>query len=701
MPNDSNYENYVVDSHRSLYATMLRNTSNTSYPLTYYTGYYAGGSPTVMGPHPMDVAQDLSTGNLWQYTGTAWVAPSWNSAITFYLGGATTVCERLKSADTKLPDTLTLYSGDDPMVPADLMLSGNDLAIKHDIGNYSVQVNVFRQDVTTDTVVDVPFPEGYIISTDDGDWTILKNFNEYAGFDYCTIALTWTNTAGGIGPQTLNFVTSGEVDLMISSAIESSGSGGSIDSGAVMEIVSNYAAPKAVEIVDSTSTSAYIPVLSGGYYYTYTQPISALRVDSVMNVPNPAVINFIPNDVITSVTLTYNVTPIWNESWDEIIGYETKDITLLPNGSGAYVFAPGDDYEWYNVFGYDGQASGWLSGGSIVCSKVSGTWVISASNVTETMWHAGTGEDTRVLNGIIASAVDAPELSWDITDNVYVYARSYTDEMGWFDVDDHTTAVNTILSFDLNIPASVNYLNADSLVPKNGQETRYTFLQGAAAIQTIVNSGGSYIPPYEEAINALSGAAIIKNQPFSTTLEYSSEPQDFKHVTTLTFTSNGGCVINARGTDYYDIEGGEATITVSGDHIRCVRSGINGSQDTRTIDIGPEGILIDGVDYTQHRDTTSAAWVGEGDEPTEEAYGLLDYINKNLYLKCTTPLDFLGIPAVQQGASISVEFSLAEENLVTLPSLPFYGVYPVDTGVNYLITVTANCVVCAERTINE
>ena len=697
MPNDSNYEYYVVDSSQSRYATALRKAHTTSHTLSFYTGYYAGGLPVVLLPQPFDVAQDLSTGNIWQYTGTSWVAPSWNSAITFYLGAATTVCERIKSPDTKISENIELYTGTDPKVPADLALSDNDLAIKHNLANYSIQVGVFRQDSTTDTVVEVPFPEGYIISTEDGNWTILKNFNDYAGFDFCTVALTWTTNINGAG-QYLEFITSAEAADLIDETLTS---GGYATSEYVNEAIASAGAQGAIAIVDSTSTSAYIPVLSGGYYYTYTQPISALRVDSVMNVPNPAVINFIPNDAITSVTLTYNVAPIWNEDWDGIIGYETKDITLLPNGSGAYVFAPGDDYEWYNVTGGEGQASGWFSGGSIVCSKVSGTWVISAGNVTETMWHEGSIEGTRVLDGVIASAVDAPELSWDIADNVYIYARSYTDEMGWQDVDDHAIAVNAVLSFDLNIPASVNYLNADSLVPKNGQETRYTFLQGAAAIQTIVSSGGSYTPPYEGAINALSSAAVIKNQPFSTTLEYSDEGEDFRKVTTLTFTSDGGCVINARGTDYYETEGGEATITVNGGNISCVRSSINDSQPTRTIVISPEGILIDGVDYTQQRDTTSITWVGDTDEAPGEPYGLFEYTNKNLYLTCTAPLEFLGIPEVQQGASISVEFSLAEVHMVDLPTLPFYGVYPVDTDVDYLITVTANCVVCAERTINE
>ena len=38
-------------------------------------------------------------------------------------------------------------------------------------------------------------------------------------------------------------------------------------------------------IVDSTTTSAYIPVLSGGVQYLYTQPLTTLNIDSAVNSP--------------------------------------------------------------------------------------------------------------------------------------------------------------------------------------------------------------------------------------------------------------------------------------------------------------------------------------------------------------------------------------------------------------------------------
>lgn len=191
----------------------------TSSTVTFYTGYYAGGKPTVLSANPFDVAQDLSTGNLWQYTGAAWVAPSWQTSITIWLGAAESVCQRLHSEDTRIPDTVHVYSGTEGAVPPELALTADDLAIKHDVGNYNLNVNVLRKDVTTDTFVDVPFPEGYVVTTEDGNWTVLKNFNKCVGYDYATVSLAWTTTADGQGPQSVNYVTSSGAQTIASSVV--------------------------------------------------------------------------------------------------------------------------------------------------------------------------------------------------------------------------------------------------------------------------------------------------------------------------------------------------------------------------------------------------------------------------------------------------------------------------------------------------
>ena len=239
----------------------------TSSTVTFYKGFYTGGTPTVLSANPFDVAQDLSTGNLWQYTGNAWVAPSWQTSITFWLAGGTTVCERLQAEDTKIPATIHVYYGTDEHVPAELALSADDLAIQHNVGNYNLHVNVLRQDATTDTVVDVPFPEGYIISTDDGDWTILKNFTQCVGYDYATVSLAWTTTADGTGPQSVDYVTSSGATIIASTVV----SGALVEyptSSAVEQMISSGGVISGALISGmpfSTTVNAGTLTLSGAY----------------------------------------------------------------------------------------------------------------------------------------------------------------------------------------------------------------------------------------------------------------------------------------------------------------------------------------------------------------------------------------------------------------------------------------------------
>lgn len=165
--------------------------------LQLYKGYYGGSTPTELDPQPFDVAQDLSTGNLWQYTGSIWLAPSWTTNIDIELGAAETVCERIASAETVIPPGVSLYDGTSEQVPTSLQLSGFDLVIKHNVGNYRISISVYRHDPISETVVQVPFPVGNIVSTEDGNWTALKDFNVRAGFDPCSITLTFAPANNG------------------------------------------------------------------------------------------------------------------------------------------------------------------------------------------------------------------------------------------------------------------------------------------------------------------------------------------------------------------------------------------------------------------------------------------------------------------------------------------------------------------------
>ena len=191
--------------------------------LQLYKGYYSGDYPVVDNPQPFDVAQDLSTGNLWQYNGDSWVAPSWSSSITCWLGSSDTVCGRLESPNTTIPSSLQCYPGNNEQVPAELNLSADDLAIHHTVGNYNVKVSVFRTDAVSGVIVEVPFPEDSVISTEDGEWTILKRFNRVVGYDFCTVNLTFVSFGNAVGFPTVEFLTSSTAAPIVSAVVSSGG----------------------------------------------------------------------------------------------------------------------------------------------------------------------------------------------------------------------------------------------------------------------------------------------------------------------------------------------------------------------------------------------------------------------------------------------------------------------------------------------
>ena len=617
--------------------------------LQLYQGYYTGGTPTVLSANPFDVAQDLSTGNLWQYNGAAWVAPSWNSAITFYLGGAQTVCERINSENTKYPDTIQLYPGDSELVPADIRLSPNDLAVKHDLGNYSVQVGVFRRDMVSDTVVAVPFPAGEIISTEDGNWTLLKNLTQYVGFDYCTIALTWTSIGGELGPQVLDFVTSAQVQDMIDSAIGSVsgvlssgaeidtqvgearfrltsggvtvqygealpktwsitasglsyidvydennksatisvGGAGNIDiicndydlggytlslstqglylqgdvgysivgeftglhignpiwltdtlvfssiagsgSAVAVDLVSNTdlaitggshiwfngeplltsadlppAPPQTVEVVDSTSTSAYIPVLSGGICYRFTQPLTALRIGSVTSSLDETSILFTAGAVITppvSINVGYRRTCYFE--WDDELWEYTQvdiveDFPLVSSGGGYAPCAVGSRL-WYDFGGTDDHGEelydyyhSVLSNGSFTCTSSGGVWIISAVGVSQYFsntiydfngdeWEPVEDVSTTVIDGAVASSTDL--LHWTrIYTASAITAGWVNDQSGETEFSNEHANVNTEMAItpcDVILPTATLLVNSHAVIVSSGTSYEMSIKYGA------------------------------------------------------------------------------------------------------------------------------------------------------------------------------------------------------------------------------
>ena len=456
--------------------------------LQFYQGYYAGGSPTVLSANPFDVAQDLSTGNLWQYNGAAWVAPSWNSAITFYLGGAQTVCERINSENTKYPDTIQLYPGDSELVPAEIRLSPNDLAVKHDLGNYSVQVGVFRRDVVSDTVVAVPFPAGEIISTEDGNWTLLKNLTQYVGFDYCTVALTWTSVGGEIGPQVLDFVTSAQVSSMISSAIT---------------------AAAQVEIVSGGSIG-YIPTLAGGRCYRFKDPLTVLSIGVIRSSLEETDILFTADATVSppvSVTVSYQTGNEYgyNEETDEEFSTPTYTNFALVSSGNDYAPCAIGSRTWYDFTNdlddHDGNGYNTyysvLSNGSFTCTSASDKWVISAVGISQyvsnTLWEWDdeanedngdwieiTDEETSVLNTWVASSTDM--VTWTVNNGATLNVAWLSPDLGeeaHFDETASITASATVTPCDVVLPSGAILVNSNTISISSGGRYEMNIKYGA------------------------------------------------------------------------------------------------------------------------------------------------------------------------------------------------------------------------------
>jgi hypothetical protein len=426
--------------------------ANTSSTLTLYTGYFSGDTPVVANPQPFDVAKDLSTGNLWQYTGAAWVAPAWQTAITFYLGAAATVCERLQSADTKIPEIIHVYYGTDDQVPPELGLSAEDLAIKHDIGSYTLFVNVLRTDVVTDTVVDVPFPEGYVVTTEDGNWTILKNFTQCVGFDQATVSISWCANAEGLGTQDHgDFITSSAAQALVDNTLTSGGYVTSVGAREIAEeVVSSASAAidieggnginvvtsggsSVVELAPSASFDEYFtiavsdPELGSAHLEINTQNISLWANDAELVLDGGECRIKCPLIVSSSITLS--------DGFSTPVSLTTTDGRLLvdaqPLATEAYVDS---------AVGQIPVVSGALISGAVINTVVSNAQGSAAFILYPQYTELSTNNSAAIVtlggNSINASAtminvtatrefsITASAMSWSATNGIFGSAGS-------------------------------------------------------------------------------------------------------------------------------------------------------------------------------------------------------------------------------------------------------------------------------------
>ena len=175
----------------------------------------------------------------------------------------------------------------------------------------------------------------------------------------------------------------------------------------------------APEVVSSGGSVAYIPVLSGGKVYRYSEPLVTLSVGSIADTPVEDTILFSAGGVVSppaSMTVWFQ-----SRSYDDEEGtlVGSKAISLISSG-GSYVYNPDGNDNWSEASNEDSAAWSLLSGGSFVGISSGGTITISAHNVG-VYWASGYNDEmegefygdsgSSSLNGLVASSTNGGS-SW-------------------------------------------------------------------------------------------------------------------------------------------------------------------------------------------------------------------------------------------------------------------------------------------------
>jgi|GEM_PF-2362164 len=171
----------------------------------------------------------------------------------------------------------------------------------------------------------------------------------------------------------------------------------------------------AAVVSDSVTSSAYIPVLSGGTCYKYGQPLTMLSIGAIADTPAEDVIIFSAGAVTTPPTSmdVWFASAYWdNENWGVTAG--SSAITLSSEG-GSFTFAP-SDYQWCWEERGDERGTVHLSGGSVVGTVNGDEIVISARGVTVTSVFGSMNwmddqfdvyeSGSSTLTGLVASSGD-------------------------------------------------------------------------------------------------------------------------------------------------------------------------------------------------------------------------------------------------------------------------------------------------------
>lgn len=149
--------------------------------VTYNSGYFNGGHPSVSPAKPADVCYDKSNQTIWVFNGRTWVPQSYNSTFTLRLGKGITVKQRIDSNFSFIPEKLSVYTGTSDYIPNVMKYSDKDLVIHIPVQSVLIKVYCYVKDPITSLVqmVDVN-PKTQFLSK---GWIIIRDLIASVGYD--------------------------------------------------------------------------------------------------------------------------------------------------------------------------------------------------------------------------------------------------------------------------------------------------------------------------------------------------------------------------------------------------------------------------------------------------------------------------------------------------------------------------------------
>ena len=287
-------------------------------------------------------------------------------------------------------------------------------------------------------------------------------------------------------------------------------------------VASGNAGASVTEIVSGGSLG-YIPVLSGGKCYRFTDPLLSLSIGSITSTLEEADVLFTAGATITpapTVTVRYLIGEHGEYYEDEDVGGweeavpDHHDFVLSSTGSGGYVCNLPVSVAWENYSDQNQECDGnsptfssYLAGGSFTCTGSGGSWVISAHNIIqhtsdhyyvevegdeESYWEGEDEVTSRVIDGWVASSTDNMQ-TWTINTSITIRCCWWSDldcEMrGDLSPAAEIVASATVIPCSVALPSGAKLINSSAIVLESGHQYELNAKYGAIVMGDVVEAG--------------------------------------------------------------------------------------------------------------------------------------------------------------------------------------------------------------------